>query len=81
MKKFILGATIGNCVHVAGVLHFLALAEEEGYSAFFLGPCIPIEELFNKIIQLKPDVVAVGYRLTPENVVPLLKEIFYPVPV
>ena len=75
MKKLILGATIGNCVHVAGVLHFLALAEEEGYFTNFLGSAIPIRLLFSKIVQFKPDVVAIGYRLTPENVVPLLKEI------
>ena len=30
MKGLILGATIGDCVHAAGLLSFLRLAEAEG---------------------------------------------------
>ena len=30
--KKLLGASIGNCVHVAGVVHFLDLATNEGDS-------------------------------------------------
>lgn len=77
MKKqeFILGASIGNCVHVAGVMHFLSLAEEEGYRTEFLGPATSIDRLFEAIVQQKPDIVAISYRLTPENVIPLLDEV------
>lgn len=77
MKKqeFILGASIGNCVHVAGVMHFLSLAEEEGYQTEFLGPATSIDRLFEGILQRKPDIVAISYRLTPENVIPLLDEV------
>lgn len=74
-KEFILGASIGNCVHVAGVLHFLAIAEGEGYLTKFLGPATPIDVLFQNICTYKPDVVAISYRLTPENVIPLLDEV------
>lgn len=75
MKKFILGASIGNCVHVAGVMHFLQLAEQEGYQTEFMGPAVTIESLFEKIEKLHPSVIGIGYRLTPENVVPLLDEV------
>ena len=37
MKGLILGATIGDCVHAAGMLSFLRLAEAEGYTTRFLG--------------------------------------------
>lgn len=74
-KKFILGASIGNCVHVAGVMHFLSLAESEGYITEFLGPAISIDILFENINKLKPDIVAISYRLTPENAISLLDEI------
>lgn len=74
-NKILLGASLGNCVHVAGVVHFLALAENEGYDTVFMGPAVQIETLFEKINEIKPDMIGVSYRLTPENVVPLLDEI------
>lgn len=74
-RKFILGASIGNCVHVAGVIHFLQLAEDEGYETEFIGPATSIDRLFDRIEKTKPDMVGVGYRLTPQNVIPLLQEI------
>lgn len=74
-KKTILGASIGNCVHVAGVIHFLDLAEKEGYETSFLGPATPVEDLMAAVRKNRPDYVAVGYRLTPENVRPLLDQI------
>ncbi len=73
--KTILGASIGNCVHVAGVSHFLALAENEGYKTIFLGPAISIDKLFENIEDHKPDMIGVSYRLTPINVISLLDEI------
>lgn len=65
-RKIILGCALGNCVHVGGLNHFLRLAELEGYKTYSLGPAVPIERLFREIDKLKPDVVAVSYRLTPE---------------
>lgn len=73
--KFILGASIGNCVHVAGVIHFLRLAEDEGYKTEFIGPATSIDTLFEQIYRKRPDIVSISYRLTPENVVPLLDEV------
>lgn len=74
-SKKILAASIGNCVHVAGVYHFLQLAEREDYECTFMGPAVSIEKLFYEINSLRPDLIAIGYRLTPENVVPLLDDV------
>lgn len=66
-KKKMLGASIGNCVHVAGLYHFLKLAEAEGFEIVFLGPAVFLSRLINEIKKQKPDIVAISYRLTPEN--------------
>ncbi|MCI8366252.1 MAG: cobalamin B12-binding domain-containing protein [Eggerthellaceae bacterium] len=75
MAEYILGASIGNCVHVAGVMHFLALAESEGYRVNFLGPATSLDKLFDEILRVRPDRVAISYRLTPENARTLLEEV------
>lgn len=74
MKKY-LGAAIGNCVHVGGVVNFFRLAEQEGHKTYFLGAAVTIERLIEKILEIKPNTVAIGYRLTPKNAEPLLKEL------
>ncbi len=74
MKKYV-GAAIGNCVHVGGVINFLHLAEQEGNETTFLGAAVSTNKLIEKVLEIKPDVVAVGYRLTPQNVIPILKEL------
>lgn len=66
-KKVVLGAALGNCVHVGGIVHFLQLAEDEGYETIFLGPAVPVEKVIEEVIRTKADMVGVGYRLTPEN--------------
>jgi len=65
-KKTILGASVGNCVHVAGILSFLKLAEKHGYETQFLGPATSIEKLADSINSINPEIAAVSYRLTPE---------------
>lgn len=65
MKK-ILGAALGNCVHVGGLHNFLKLAESEGFIAISLGPAVPIQRIVNSIKTEKPDLVAISYRLTAE---------------
>lgn len=74
MKKY-LGAAIGNCVHVGGIVNFLRLAEEEGNQTEFLGAAVPIDQLIQAVLQTRPDVVCVGFRLTPQSVIPLLDEL------
>jgi hypothetical protein len=74
-EKRIVGAAIGDCVHVAGVVNFLNLAEQLGYETICLGPAISVDDLLDKIRAHDPAMVAVGYRLTPENCHNLLAEL------
>jgi hypothetical protein len=74
MKK-ILGACIGSCVHVAGILNFLSLAQSHGYDTKFLGSALCIDKLKEELEKSYPDIVALSYRLSPESALPLLKEL------
>ena len=44
MKTIVAGA-LGECVHVAGVMNFLRLAETAGWRTVFLGPAVSIDQL------------------------------------
>jgi hypothetical protein len=74
-NRLILGAAIGDCVHVAGVVNFLNLAEQLGYETVCLGPAVSVDVLLERITALDPALVAVGYRLTPENCRSLLSRL------
>src|SRR5271157_6040620 len=74
-ERLIVGAAIGDCVHVAGVVNFLNLAEQLGYETVSLGPAVSVDTLLEKVDALDPAMVAVGYRLTPENCRSLLGEL------
>jgi len=74
MKK-IIGAAIGSCVHVAGLHHFLEIAESEGYESIYCGPAVSVSRLLEIIRDDKPDIVAVSYRLTPESAAGLFEEL------
>ncbi|MHA1863297.1 MAG: cobalamin B12-binding domain-containing protein [Candidatus Thorarchaeota archaeon] len=71
----ILGAAVGNCVHVAGLFRFLSMAEENGHDTIFLGPAIQIDQLLAEIKIHDPDVIGVSYRLSAESARPLLLEL------
>jgi hypothetical protein len=75
MRKVILGCALGQCVHIAGLSHFLRLCEEEGYRTINLGPATQVNELLEQIEIIKPEICAVSFRLTPEDFEPLLKEL------
>jgi len=62
-----LGASLENDVHTGGIVNFLHLAEEHGYVARFLGPAVPVERAVQAIKEEDPELVAISYRLTPEN--------------
>jgi methylmalonyl-CoA mutase cobalamin-binding subunit len=66
MKTVVAGA-LGECVHVAGVMNFLRLAEMAGWRTVFLGPAVPIETMIEAARRENADMVAVSYRLTPET--------------
>jgi len=74
MKK-ILGACVGSCVHIAGILNFLNLAQSHGYDTKFLGSALGIDKLKEELEKSNPDIVAVSYRLSPESALPLFKEL------
>ncbi|MEA4912696.1 MAG: methionine synthase [Oscillospiraceae bacterium] len=74
MKKKIIGAALGNCVHIGGVVHFLQLAEREGYETVFLGPAVSVDRFIEEIKAQRPTHAAVGYRLTPDNCRQLLDD-------
>ncbi|MBI2873870.1 MAG: methionine synthase [Firmicutes bacterium] len=74
-RGLILGAAVGDCVHVAGIQNFLRLAESHGYRTLFLGPAVGVESLAGAVRTHRPALAAVGYRLTPEALVPLLAEL------
>ena len=74
-KKMIIGASLGNCVHVAGAAHFLSLAEDEGYETLFLGPAVSVDAVVESVEKHKPDMITLGYRLTPENGVIIVREL------
>ena len=63
----ILGASIGNCVHVGGIVNFLKLAEKHGYETAFLGPATPVSRVVEETARHRPDVIALSYRLTPNT--------------
>ncbi len=76
----IIGASIGNCVHVAGILAFLGLARTLGHEITFLGPATPVEKVLQKAREIDADMVALSYRLTPEVAESLFKEIEEKIP-
>ncbi len=63
----ILGATLGDCIHVAGILKFLEYASSSGHNCIFLGTRIKISKLVLQIKKEKPEMVALSYRLTPKT--------------
>ena len=74
MAVKILGGALGECVHVAGILKFLRMAEEQGYHTEFTGPATSIAEFLAAAKEVDPDILAVSYRLTPENAAILLED-------
>jgi len=77
MKTVVAGA-LGECVHVAGVMNFLRLAEAAGWRTVFLGPAASVEEFLEAARREKAELaeilVGVSYRLTPETGERLLAE-------
>ena len=41
-QRTVVAAALGECVHVAGVMKFLRLAEAAGCRTIFLGPALPV---------------------------------------
>jgi hypothetical protein len=65
VNNLILGACLGNCVHVAGPLNFLQLAKAKGYKTKFLGPATPISTILDEVERTNASIIGLSYRLTP----------------
>lgn len=73
--KTVIAAALGECVHVAGVINFLRLAEAAGWRTVFLGPAVPVEQVLQAARREIAEnangpaevLVGVSYRLTPET--------------
>jgi methylmalonyl-CoA mutase cobalamin-binding subunit len=74
MKTVVAGA-LGECVHVAGVMNFLHLAELAGWRTIFLGPAVTVEDFLETARREQADLIGVSYRLTPETGERLLAEL------
>lgn len=66
MRGKVLAGAIGSCVHVAGIVRFLKLAEDSGYQTRFLGAAVSTEEFIKEIEAFDPDIVGLSYRLSPQ---------------
>jgi methylmalonyl-CoA mutase cobalamin-binding subunit len=65
--KTIVAGALGECVHVAGVMNCLRLADAAGWRTVFLGPAVPIAQFLEAVRRENADLVGVSYRLTPET--------------
>jgi methanogenic corrinoid protein MtbC1 len=63
--KSVVAGALGECVHVAGVVSFLRLAEAAGWRTVFLGPAVPVKEFLKVVRRERAEMVGVSYRLTP----------------
>ncbi len=65
--KTVVASALGECVHVAGVMNFLRLAEMAGWRTVFLGSAVSPEKVLEAAKKERAELVAVSYRLTPET--------------
>ena len=73
-RPTVVAGALGEDAHVAGVAHFLALAEECGWRGVYLGPAVPVARFLDALREQNPALVAVSYRLTPETGETLLRQ-------
>jgi hypothetical protein len=66
-NKLVYGACIEDCIHVAGILNWIQMAEDIGFDSKFSGPATPISTIINYIHEFNPDIVGISYRLTPDK--------------
>ncbi len=48
-RRTVVAAALGECVHVAGVMNFLRLAEAAGWRTVFLGPAVSSAEVVDAV--------------------------------
>jgi methylmalonyl-CoA mutase cobalamin-binding subunit len=72
--KTVVAAALGECVHVAGAVNFLRLAEAAGWRTVFLGPAVSVKDVLEAARSEKAALVGISYRLTSETGERLLAE-------
>ena len=66
MPGTIVAGALENCVHVAGIVGFLRIAEQLGYETVFLGAAVKLDRFVEAVEKYRPQIVGVSYRLTPD---------------
>ena len=66
-QKTVVACALGECVHVAGVVNFLRLAEQAGWRTIFMGPAVSVQDAIARAEKEQADLFAVSYRLTAET--------------
>ena len=74
-RKTLMGACLGDCVHVAGIRVFLGMAEDEGYTTLFAGAAQRVEDIVTRADEWKPDLLALSYRLNSVALSNILEEL------
>lgn len=75
-EKRILVASLGQCVHRAGIHNFMTIAEQIGFNCTCLSPAISNSTIIKEIEKKEPDILGLSYRLTPSTVEHILKDFF-----
>jgi len=73
-RPTVVAGALGECVHVAGVVNFLRLAESAGWRTVFLGPAVSTERFLDAVREEGAALVGVSYRLTASTGEQLLGE-------
>jgi methylmalonyl-CoA mutase cobalamin-binding subunit len=75
-EKRILVASLGQCVHRAGIHNFMTIAEQIGFNCTSLSPTISNSTIIKSIKKKEPNILGLSYRLTPSTVEYILKDFF-----
>src|SRR5690554_2160409 len=71
----LVAASMGDCVHVAGVINFLRLAQLNGWETHFLGAAKSPGEIVAFAKKYKAHMIAVGFRLGPDSASNLIERL------
>ena len=59
-----IGCSLGNCIHIAGIAEFFRLAEVKGFQTLSLGPAVDPARIVATLLEHDPAVGCVSYRLS-----------------
>jgi hypothetical protein len=73
----ILGATVGNCVHVGGIQSFMRIAQSLGNDCRLLGTGVTNDRLVESIKEMDPEMVVISYRLSPDPFQTIIDDLIF----